>query len=542
MVTRNQVDAAAIEITGGGTSTEICVDGTPDPIDVTIVGTGMGSNNGWVITDRATGQILGLPPGPPFDLDGAGAGICDIWYIRYEDGLSGLATGQNVANLNGCFDLSNPISVTRTVTDATSIVIEGTSANTELTICAGDSEPNPIGVRIVGTGIGTNNGWIITDDATGEILALPPAPPFDLNGAGAGVCNIYYIRYEAGLMGLATGELLGDLNGSCFDLSNPITVNRNGVDAAAIEITGGGTTVDICAGDGEDDPIDVTIVGTGLGSFNGWLITDQATGTILGLPPGPPFNLEGAGDGVCDIWYIRHESGLIGLEVGENVDDLTGCFALSNPITVNREGVDGAAIQIVGSTATETSICAGDGEDDLIDVEVVGDSVGANGGWIITDNATGEILGVPPAPPFNLEGAGAGICDIWYIRYADGLTGLEAGQNISGLVGCYDLSNPVQVTRLTGDDCDILAVDDFDEIGNVTLFPNPANEEVQIVFNQNISADVQIAVYDLVGRQVLVQDASNEVVSLNVASLPTGTYLVTISSQNSAITKRLIKQ
>ncbi|WP_299216887.1 T9SS type A sorting domain-containing protein [uncultured Dokdonia sp.] len=109
------VDAAAIEITGSGnTEANICVgDMMPDPIDVTIVGNQTGTNSGWVITDNATGEILGLPMAPPFDLDDAGVGVCAIWSIRYEDGITGLEVGQNVADLDGCYDFSNPILVDR---------------------------------------------------------------------------------------------------------------------------------------------------------------------------------------------------------------------------------------------------------------------------------------------------------------------------------------------------------------------------------------------------------------------------------------------
>ncbi|MBX2827682.1 MAG: T9SS type A sorting domain-containing protein, partial [Flavobacteriaceae bacterium] len=546
-VDRQGVDAAAIEITGtGATSIDICAgDGIGDPIDVTIVGTSVGTNGGWVITDNATGQILALPPAPPFDLEGAGDGVCDIWYIRYEDGLTGLSTGQNVADLMGCYDLSNPISVNREGVDAPPIFITGSPGNTEITICAGDGVGNPINITVDGTGIGDNSGWVITDNATGEILALPPAPPFDLDGAGPGVCDIWYIRYATGLSGLAVGEDVADLEG-CFDLSNPVRVNRQGVDAAAIEITGtGATEIDICAGDGIDDPIDVTLVGTGEGSFNGWVITDNATGTILGLPAAPPFNLEGAGAGICDIWYIRYESGLIGLNLGENVADLVGCYDLSNPIQVNREGVDGAAIQIAGTTDTEVSICAGDGEADPIEVEIVGTGVGANNGWVITDNATGEILALPPAPPFDLDGAGPGVCDIWYIRYADGLTGLETGLNVADLDGCFDLSNPISVTRLTGDDCDILSTDEFQTTFEFALFPNPANDMVSISFLGGRSVNAEVAVYDITGRLVAQHkfDAQTEV-NLDVSSLNSGTYLVQIqdSETGSNTTKQLIKR
>ncbi len=546
-VNRTGVDAAAIEITGtGATSTIICAgDGIGDPIDVSIVGTGVGTNNGWVITDQATGTILALPPGPPFDLDGAGSGICDIWYIRYEPGLTGLSVGEDVTNLNGCFDLSNPISVNREVTFAPPIFVTGSAGNTTVSICAGDGIPNPIGVTIDGTGVGDVGGWIITDNATGDILALPPAPPFDLEGAGAGVCDIWYIRYANGLSGLATGNNLADLDG-CFDLSNPVSVNRLGVDGAAIEIAGtGATTVDICAGDGVGDPIDVDITGAGVGPFNGWVITDQATGTILALPPGPPFDLEGAGDGVCDIWYIRYQTGLMGLEVGENVADLVGCFDFSNPISVNRNGVDGAAIQITGTTSTEVTICASDGIADPIDVEVVGNSVGTNGGWVITDQATGDILALPPAPPFDLDGAGPGVCDIWYIRYEPGLTGLAVGNNLTDLDGCYDFSNPVIVTRVTGNDCEVLNTDDFNLENDLTIFPNPAVNSVNIGYSGTQATRLQVVIYDLQGREVGLREFEAQTeTQLDIASLSSGTYLVRISDANSgaSVTKKLVKR
>ena len=60
-----------------------------------------------------------------------------------------------------------------------------------------------------------------------------------------------------------------------------------------------------------------------------------------------------------------------------------------------------------------------DGNDDFIDVNLNGAS-GANSAWVITDQATGAILGTPatqPAGGFSLEGAPTGICDIWYLRY-----------------------------------------------------------------------------------------------------------------------------
>ncbi len=211
--------------------TTICAgDGTGDPINVTLTGEA-GTNSQWVITDAA-GMILDLPAGgPPFDLDGAGPGVCLIWHLSFEDGLMGAAVGNNAADLMGCFSLSNSISVTRLQPEGGMI-----STTDPTTICAGDGTGDPINVTLTGE-TGTNSQWVITD-AAGMILDLPAGPPFDLDGAGPGVCLIWHLSFEDGLMGAAVGNNAADLMG-CFSLSNSITVTRqeSGVDCN----TGGST-------------------------------------------------------------------------------------------------------------------------------------------------------------------------------------------------------------------------------------------------------------------------------------------------------------
>ena len=93
--------------------TTICIDGIPDPIDVSIDDLGCG-DGAWVITD-SIGTILALPPGPPFDLDGAGAGTCLIWYVNSDDPNFAPAVGDDApaAVAAACATLSNPITVIR---------------------------------------------------------------------------------------------------------------------------------------------------------------------------------------------------------------------------------------------------------------------------------------------------------------------------------------------------------------------------------------------------------------------------------------------
>ena len=75
---------------------------------------------------------------------------------------------------------------------------------------------------------------------------------------------------------------------------------------------------------------------------------------------------------------------------------------------------------------------------------------GTNGTWVITDD-NNKILGLPPTltdvEGVNFDGAGTGVCFIWYMRYEDGLENLMADNNVSDLVGLYGLSNAITVNR-----------------------------------------------------------------------------------------------
>ena len=94
---------------------EFCVDGTPDniPVDAITVTDVEGANSQWVVTDDR-GYILGLPPSfTAPDFDAAGVGVCFIYHLAYEDGLIGLEAGNNIADFQGCFSLSNGTYVNR---------------------------------------------------------------------------------------------------------------------------------------------------------------------------------------------------------------------------------------------------------------------------------------------------------------------------------------------------------------------------------------------------------------------------------------------
>jgi hypothetical protein len=87
---------------------------------------------------------------------------------------------------------------------------------------------------------------------------------------------------------------------------------------------------------------------------------------------------------------------------------------------------------------------------------------------------------------------------------------------------------------------DLVAVDEIQAVYNVSLYPNPADQNLQIVLDESMDRAV-LTVRDLSGR-VLSQEASNgrKFIQLGTADLAAGTYLITMQNEFISVTKRLI--
>ncbi|MEO0876199.1 MAG: T9SS type A sorting domain-containing protein, partial [Bacteroidota bacterium] len=291
-------------------------------------------------------NILGLPPMPSVvDFDGAGPGTCLIWHLSFEDGLVGAEVGLNANDLQGCYSLSNPISVFRNQPAG------GTLEGGPFTFCVSDGVADmlePGSITLSGNS-GTNSAWVVTDDQ-GNILGLPPMPSaVDFDGAGPGTCLVWHLSFEDGLEGAEVGMNANDLQG-CFSLSNPIAVERIEVNGGAVTTAAGESEITITAGDGIDDIVEFATAGAVGANFT-YVITD-ADNNILAVPEGNTANFEGAGPGVCRVWGLSY-SGTLTADVGQNAGDVElsdGCFNLSDIfLTVNR--VEGFQPNVPGSNA-----------------------------------------------------------------------------------------------------------------------------------------------------------------------------------------------
>ncbi len=442
----SNVNQGIAEDVDGGVLTggpyEICVDGTADNIMDIVLSDNEGENSQWVVTDLE-GNILGLPPSPEaVDFDGAGVGTCLIWHLSYSGAIMGLEMGNNTSMIEGCYDLSNSVTVIRSAGGA------GCDENCEaegglleggpFEFCV-DGEADMVSGIILSDNVGSNNQWVVTDPQ-GNILGLPPSPEaVDFDGAGAGTCFIWNLSSDGNLDGLMMGNnIYSDISG-CYSLSTPVTVIRRAVEGGSL--TGG--PFEFCV-DGEADMVSGIGLSDNVGENSQWVITDEQ-GNILGLPPSPEVvNFDGAGPGVCLIWHMSYSGEISGAEMGNNASMIEGCFALSNSIRVTRNEANGGVL-----TGGPYEICVDGTADNIMDIGL-SDNVGENSQWVVTD-LEGNILGLPPSPEaVDFDGAGIGTCLIWHLSYYGSLTGADMGNNASMIEGCYDLSNSVVVIRSEG--------------------------------------------------------------------------------------------
>ena len=465
-VTRTGADGGTVSTVDGAMEVMTCAGDGEDDVIMFTHETSSDANFAYVVTDRE-GTILGLPPGNEVNFEGAGEGVCLVWGLSYTGELTA-ELGQNaleVALSDGCFDLSDDfVTVTRTGVDGGTVTTA--EGETEIAVCAGDGEDDVIMFAHETSASGSNFAYVVTDNE-GTILGLPPGNEVNFEGAGEGVCYVWGLSYTGKVIAeLGQNAFEVDLVEGCSDLSEGfVTVTRTGVDGGTVSTVDGASEAAVCAGDGEDDVIMFMHETSSEANF-AYVVTDRE-GTILGLPPGNEVNFEGAGEGVCLVWGLSY-TGELTAELGQNALEIEltdGCFDLSEDfVTVTRTGVDGGTVT-TAEGESEVTVCAGDGEDDVIMFTHETTASGSNFAYVVTDNE-GTILGLPPGNEVNFEGAGEGVCYVWGLSYTGEIIA-ELGQNaleVALVDGCSDLSESfVTVTRTGVDGGTVSTVDGASE-------------------------------------------------------------------------------
>lgn len=108
------------------------------------------------------------------------------------------------------------------------------------------------------------------------------------------------------------------------------------------------------------------------------------------------------------------------------------------------------------------------------------------------------------------------------------------------------------------DDDNLISLDDILVTGTLTslneasapvalsVYPNPANNKIELSYQLLRTAPVSIAVYDISGKEVMalntgMQIAGAQTLTIDISSLPSGSYQVQLSAGNT-LQKRFVKQ
>jgi len=571
MVERTQIDGGVL--TGG--PFDFCLDDEADNVTGISLSDFVGPNLSWVVTNEA-GVITHLVESlGDIDFNETGPGTNFIYNLAYENGLTGLAVGSNIATLQGCFDFSDPITVDKT--SPSGGIISGES----FTFCIDNEEDFVTDFSVTDT-LGANYSWLITT-IDGEIVSVPEdILSVNFNNLAGNELFVWHIAYQDGLTGLFVGQNVSDLDG-CFDISdNNIIVNT-------VQPLGGNITpinYTFCKDGSPDFVMGLTLVDTVGVNFD-WVIADLM-GVILALPDDiEAYDFDDSALGTCLIYNITYEDGLTGLTVGENIEDLDGCFDFSNSTQVIKEDcvlmtndsivlneifADESKIELrnVGSTTIDVSeywLCQFPTYGQLFNLPLdcsATDYVMEPGDILVVEfnatlsSSTGEI-GLYNSDLTNFQFDNSDFI-VDYVEWgtpnhARSEVAVEAGiWNAGDFVAAFSIDNSIEYDGIGNSPFDwaeaspSLCIPNFTNPNpieqSISLFPNPVNDEINIDFARSMQEQVTVRVFSSFGELIMQKKmnvAQGESPNIDISQLNEGAYILEVSMKGFAESKRFIK-
>lgn len=429
------VDGGIIS-TDQGTSFDICVgDGLNDLIDVSLQGN-ESESSAWLLTDDS-GLILEILPPPPFDLDDGNMQEVNLWHLAFSNNILGLTVGNNVSDIQGCFDLSNSISINKRSFEGGDLT---SNLGDNVDFCVGDGIADELTFILQG-GSGVNNQLIITD-TNGNILVILQEASKDFDNSATDTCLVWNLSFDM-ISGLVASVNIYAVQG-CYGLSNPVVISKQSTSPGIIN-SDQGDDISICSNDATPDIVNFTVQGVSGEAFV-WLVTDES-GIIIELSNDPEIDFEGSPDGTCLVWHLSYLLGLEGLEPGNSATELEGCYSLSNFIRVSKQSVSAGTIST--ELGEDIVLCVQDGMSDIVNIETTG-STGSTNQLLITDTLA-NLIALPVNNSIDFDDFNTGVCLIWNLAYSDFVSGLSIGNNVSQIQGCYALSNAIQVEKISAE-------------------------------------------------------------------------------------------
>lgn len=113
------------------------------------------------------------------------------------------------------------------------------------------------------------------------------------------------------------------------------------------------------------------------------------------------------------------------------------------------------------------------------------------------------------------------------------------GQPTGDLI-CFKLNDEIHYFNESFDECMPSGVSENEFVKNALIFPNPTNDEINIVIPENFISR-RISVFDIYGKMMKSEYISTKNIVINLNNLPTGIYVVKIQGENSTLNYKVLK-
>ena len=184
-----------------------------------------------------------------------------------------------------------------------------------------------------------------------------------------------------------------------------------------------------------------------------------------------------------------------------------------------------------GTEVGASQLIVMDGDD--LDSEMIIPVTDFNGNYLTLDPGLYEVKVETQEPDLRLSGGGS-------INQATAFFEIKSGPD-AGAFGSF--SNAPRI-RLDFDPTVSIQDEEFNE-SNLVLYPNPASENANLEFELSNKSEVRIDVVDITGKQVYSENmntlnSGNQKVQINTSNFNEGVYFVTLSSEGTKTTKKLV--
>lgn len=144
---------------------------------------------------------------------------------------------------------------------------------------------------------------------------------------------------------------------------------------------------------------------------------------------------------------------------------------------------------------------------------------------------TFEFINVEDETEYWIEGVGSNRGFIHVGKYL-------AEPNVGAVFNllCYHIDDNVIFVNPEYNTCDINDIEETHVDSDITIYPNPASEVINILNNNNLNI-TNVEIIDMTGRTVLSSENSQ---GINISELPEGQYFVKIIGETTTVKKLFI--